>query len=1048
MMRAGARCLLAVFMAAAGAGPATAGETDLGLSYNIWFAPAGEDDPTPPPLTVQDQLRYCAIAEQWSRRIWEMTDGSHLLYRVAFYSGYDAAPAGYTVKWHRWDAEAGTALGAGWFNMYEGARKCDPVFEGADGDLGGFLTCPEPGQVCSSNALEDYRTARCTENGDQVLQTPEELSWTMAHELGHSDYHIQDEYATIAGATFPVCLGLPDNIGTDETSMMAWRGRNHWCSIDTHIDERVVMDANGDPILDINGEPVTRSGLFSIPEEGTWGAALENAWRWEQQPLAFSNNYETTPPFPGLPLTNPETGNPLSFCSFFAQGDGQPINDALVMLDKSGSMAFRNPLIEDGPTALRAAISGALSYYNSVREDRLAGIFAFDTDLTVLEEYALRDDIAQGFALPEPGGGTDLCMAINDGAAAIRAEAESFDHGLGQLILLSDGLPTAANCNSAEQVLQAAVDACDGGALGNGVAVNTIAFGDADRALMRQVAEVCDARTTALLVPASPFEIDGAIELVEDPLDIRTMVTRSGRFAQYQLELLNRTAPVAAPRDDLFIVPPGSQDLSVEWAGDGFVSTFFNDFETLNCRFTNLVFELLAPDGEIISKSASPVPGEGDYEAHTLAVVAPMAGAWRARVRPDTGFVCFPGSATSFDWGDYDPRVSVVASVRNARYTPDVMVAPTVAPRDGPVRITAAIDISPNARATGMTAIAVVTAEDRSAVVLPLSDDGTGGDDRAEDGIYTALFNANGSDRLPGGYSVAVTLDAQAGAAAAVMAGDSIATGAAAPLVSVPALRFSLQESFVLRDCATRGAEACPGAVAQPTDPSAIDACAIDIAPGETRQGLEVETRGLVLGTRNVTVSLGVGVRVRNIETLAYDAQTGIGRVRFDAIATPDAPGGPHHVQVGFAGRAVTSRDCGVTEATLYAAAFVCGPVSETLGAGLAQGRYDTAITVLNPNPGSEVGFKTSVARALPRQQPGAVTTLPTRRLAPGHSAVVGCDDIRRRLPAPMAQKLQSGYVTFRSVEPLVITTAYSARARDGGPPAVDIEPAATCACD
>jgi hypothetical protein len=106
---------------------ANAVETELGLAYSVWFAPPEDGRPAPPPLTIQDEIRYCAIAEQWSRRIWEMTDGSHLLYRVNFYNGYDASPPGFAVKWHRWDAEAGTTLGAGWFNMFEGARKCDPV---------------------------------------------------------------------------------------------------------------------------------------------------------------------------------------------------------------------------------------------------------------------------------------------------------------------------------------------------------------------------------------------------------------------------------------------------------------------------------------------------------------------------------------------------------------------------------------------------------------------------------------------------------------------------------------------------------------------------------------------------------------------------------------------------------------------------------------------------------------------------------------------------------------------------------------------------------
>ena len=80
----GAFAVLALMSAPAFLGlGARAAENDHGLVYHVWFPPPGPDDPEPPPLTVQDQVRYCGAAEEWSRRIWEVTDGSHLIYRTS-----------------------------------------------------------------------------------------------------------------------------------------------------------------------------------------------------------------------------------------------------------------------------------------------------------------------------------------------------------------------------------------------------------------------------------------------------------------------------------------------------------------------------------------------------------------------------------------------------------------------------------------------------------------------------------------------------------------------------------------------------------------------------------------------------------------------------------------------------------------------------------------------------------------------------------------------------------------------------------------------------
>ena len=118
-----------------------AAENELGLSYSFRFAQPKPEEPTPPPLTIQDQVRYCAVAEEWSKKVWEMTDGSHHIYSVHFYHG---SPAYTGSIWHQWPGNPrATRHNTGSIMMYDMLKVCQKVFSTDAGELTGHLTCAE-----------------------------------------------------------------------------------------------------------------------------------------------------------------------------------------------------------------------------------------------------------------------------------------------------------------------------------------------------------------------------------------------------------------------------------------------------------------------------------------------------------------------------------------------------------------------------------------------------------------------------------------------------------------------------------------------------------------------------------------------------------------------------------------------------------------------------------------------------------------------------------------------------------------------------------------
>lgn len=176
-------------------------------------------------------------------------------------------------------------------------------------------------------------------------------------------------------------------------------------------------------------------------------------------------------------------------------------------------------------------------------------------------------------------------------------------------------------------------------------------------------------------------------------------------------------------------------------------------------------------------------------------------------------------------------------------------------------------------------------------------------------------------------------------------------------------------------------------------------------------------------------------------DEVAVGRSDGDGRARMTLPVPGDARTGKRLVTVGAL--AVTA-DCtvivgvkpddgdGVPGARfLYSAQFLCGPASESLQPGVSQGAYQTLITLTNPT-GKTIKFAKRISRALPRQDPGAVSKLKLDEIRPQQSISVECNEIRHMLPVPMTTQFRSGALLVYSDGRLNMTAVYSARAEKG----------------
>ncbi len=863
------------------------------------------------------RIHYCSALEEASKVIFEMSNGSHFVHTAHFYLNCEPPDSDTDIRWSRGASAVPHAnVGGGTINMYDLQQSCAKHwFTQSDGTLDADLycrdadttcmigACPEPGIPC--HPVETKRTSRCLDDTGHVIDyTPPELGWVIAHEAGHAFYSLHDEYIPDTEPDFIkrhyyVCM----DDGTDDTSIMGGWGRHRFCDGSNHFPWREYMDLDGNILVDGNGMPYM-AYTFNY-YDGIWFHLLNNNNDPDNIHSEIPLIYDTATGYGALP---PYPAGMFSCVWHYSDGEG-PTNDALVIVDKSGSMGYRHPMMPTGPTALEAAAGAAVSYYNQALPDHMVGITTFDTAVHPVVTYGPRGPNLAPLAVTH-GGNTDLCLAIREGADMIRAEyaAHGSTEPSGSQILLTDAMPTTTNCNTDEDVLEAVRYACDGSGGQIPVSTYTVAFGDADHDLMRQIAEQCDAQAMALALDEVQNP-GGPSFYMTTPLQVQAGLVRQGKYARNYLSIANSEDTVSSSNNQVFWVPEGAQEIVVEWIGDGFE---FKSGTNIDCRFENLEFDLIDPLGNVISTSTVPIAEEPLYRTKTIKVDNPPAGQWFARILPNPEFICLADAPPRHIWGMYDPKVATVISMRNPGYTPILNLETNSTAQDDAVDIEASLEIQPNHRLTDIWIWARVSYGPFEEYVW-LYDDGAHNDGAAADGVYGGTFNPGQLTLEAGAYRVDATYLVNGEIATAVFHGDTLLDTVAGTAPGLSHALLGKEATLVLKDCVfgdgDKRREQCTPDQAVPLNYTGEDPCRFSLKPATSYRRLLIETDGLVMGEGEVHVSLGLDIDVSNT-AVKYDPETNHAMIRFDAEVLDAAQPIPRNVIVSHGGQMVTSQNC------------------------------------------------------------------------------------------------------------------------------------------
>lgn len=842
--------------------------------YVVWLVPTDSSGSLLLPLTGQDKAKYCAAAQEFARRTYDVTNGRHTIRKVTFV--YDETPpvGGRHVTWKRFHdtPSAGASI-----NMFDEDLGCKANWGTSAGEVVQLPDSCPPGLTCN-NAGDRPRCLNAA--SDFVPHTATAWGWVLTHEAGHAYYGLRDEYLYPTGQPEDF-LHICNNPQTN-TSLMAHRDRDHWCDADTHLHQRWILgyasSAGGDDVQ------VTEPSLLGYD---VWTDA-QTSWLDLQDYVI--GEYESDPADPFVPA--------VDLCAFTgALADATPANDTMLVVDKSGSMSFKNSDSPMEPTALETAFLAALAHYNSIPVGtRNVGLLLFDAAITEAIPYAPRTSTktADEFTF-SAGGFTDLCLAVSEGAERVRTSGATMPRGA--VVLLTDGRPTEAPCDNQEAVLAAVLDACLGDPP---VDVWPVAFGNAEYELISRLSQVCE--TQAMWIEKE------SVSGQENTYEIQAALLRQGyRVRSYQQAVFDRS-PTVADHSRSFSVPPGTAELEVIWVGEPFV--WIDPDVGTRCKFDQLGFELLDPDGN--PQGVDPVvpADEASYFTRTKRVARPVAGTWTMRATAGALFFC---RADNPSYQGHVPQLVSLAELRNSSVYADVEVSSPIIARNQALLISAVLNSDARTALTDINVTAQVS-HDSSSTSVTLHDDGTHGDAVAGDGRYTGTFNDCGSPLTPGAYRVVVTLEADESTATPVVAPtyDYALTNRAAEPGAAISATLTEERAIVVSPCldaeeAARcgdpqppPAETCRTRVLQPTTTG------ISLDPGDTATDVEVCVDGVVLVARGVRIGLGPGVTAGNVRT-HYDPVADRTCLLFDATAGSDAPPNELEVTVGFGDEVYTT---------------------------------------------------------------------------------------------------------------------------------------------
>jgi len=905
-----------------------------GHRYVVWLNPLLEDGVTKPALTDADITRYCGAAQGFAERMWRMTNGRHRIFQVEF--NYGTKPMRNDIVWNRYHGTShANGLGSKLFIMHdsitlarhtwsEGTQPADHETCDASG-ICIQANCPPGLTYTSSGSLN--RELCVDQNGHSPLKPATEAAQTLAHELSHSHYNIDDEYFL---GMDPILYGfrICANPADWHTSIMA-TATDFWCDQNTHLFERKVGSSINSPFegtKNVGNPHLEELGSSWQQAQGFWAdlASYKPGQAIPHAPDTMPENELITKPVgPWAPLPTDE------FCVFTGdEFSNAVLNDIVVVVDKSGSMSYRTTPADF--TAFQAAFAAGLGHFNRTVAKRKSGLTVFDSTVNRLIPYQTG---GTQHAITEynlaAGGSTNLCSAISDTAAQIRAGGT--DDSAGHLILLTDGRPTVAGCNTAQAVRDAAQKACSPTDGSKPVVISALAFGDADYALIQQISDICGGAARQIDGSGQPCPpgqtCNPSIPAgVPAPIDIKVASSRLGYYVRGYTEGMFAAEPKPAVFERSFDVPPSTTELEVAWMGEGAAYNVIpvptiksplgstqtkldsgsaelggpitNVVSGTLCEFANdYGFELVDPNGVPAGSDVVTPATELGYLTRTRRVFAPIPGRWTMRMTG--GAPCVVGGSQPA------PKVAMFANYRNNKVHGEVRLDKTVVGSNELARATAVLSIGPDSAATNINVTAKLV-NGSTSVPVPMFDDGVnGGDETAGDGRYSGLINPSCSSATlaPGAYRFLVDFSSNGATAVAVLhpAVDIRAEAGvnAAPLSGPISVSLLEEKMFTVRNCQapTPGcASAPPVSNACPAQTASVDG-SVEIHAGQTTHDITVTVHNFPIGTTGVTVGVGPGVETTNVRS-TYDDATGIGTVTFDATAQLDAPDGSQPIKI------------------------------------------------------------------------------------------------------------------------------------------------------
>lgn len=902
------------------------------------------DNSLPPPIDQSGaDAFYCGAIQAFSADLYRTTEGAHWIRRVRFFRDLSSAD----VLWRTFQKPSG----GGNFNRglagFKNHIEIDTSFTPADdpGSFAGLLNhefghffYDLPDEYIDLRGSQGGRTGIC--RSTYTVDANGNVSGTVCDEdsintcgIGDfcifkgqciqgflfspcvSDLHCgilpvgrclgknEDRNDAVSGQKQRICLNDP---AVSDTCLMAGGGKRHlWCDGGksnggqiSGASHRFQLVDSGDVLFDLGnavGEPDGSNGRDYVGHS-CWALAAET--HDDLEGVHELGEYKT------LSVVEAENGPvPPVECQWLVDPPavgGHP----LLLVDMSGSMVSDD--VSDPPVpAVNLALDGALYFYNQVPFGNWVGVSLFNT--TTREARGSVNFLNTSFILTfrpklfnvstivpvSAQGGTDIAQAIDVATAQFTGDSQP-PIANRSIVLFSDGLNNVGN-----SPLAAARRACD-----LGIAVHTIAYGDADSDALRQLS-ACGGISQVASGLAQVDPLTGSPRI--DALEIKTALARMSQRLADRAEVLEVRSRLPRPSEQnvetqVFEVAAGTRSFRFGWLGDhtcaepapiGLAPLGTESSSTANCIpiLSLLQADLVAPGGQVFP--ASPDSGAEDGVYLNLKIDAPPSGIWQARLHLDR-----PNGFTVDEWERKVPaaRVGWIAHLDHPALEGRAWMAEYQAPPGGPVTILA--QMTYGEIVTGIEATAEVQRGGRSWSVQ-LFDDGLHRDGGAEDGVYGGSFASE--EAVTGAYRVAVRLRSLEEISTTVPATDqdeepelpTEPPTRPGPAVVLAETRFVLSERY-----RTPADEATPGAITFQCP---------ELRTGRVVRGLSARVVGLDLDPETTVVSLGGrGVSLENVAFQRIDtgnlASGPQGIISFDVSVEPNAQPGPRalSVQRGF----------------------------------------------------------------------------------------------------------------------------------------------------